>query len=117
MLAMVCSVLTVDDNPEILDAVSEYLKALNYEVDTATCAGEALAIIRKGWVPQVLVSDIVMPGAVDGVELAKMVRESYPSTGILLMTGWSPDQDHGFPCLAKPFSLNEVHNWITSFLK
>lgn len=114
---MPCSVLAVDDNSEILDAVSEYLKEMDYDVDTASSAGEALTIIRTKRVPQVLVSDIVMPGTVDGVELAHIVQRTYPSTGILLMTGWSLDEEHGFPCLAKPFPLSEIHDWIMGFLK
>ncbi len=57
-----------------------------------------------------------MPGAIDGIELAKMVKQSHPHVGILLMTGWSYDNAHGFPVLTKPFNLNEVTDWIERFL-
>lgn len=113
---MVCSVLAVDDNPDILELVSEHLRNNAYEVDTAKSAAEALGIIRSGRVPQILVSDIVMPGTIDGVELAKIIQRTYPHVGILLMTGWSLDQDHNFTCLSKPFHLKEITDWITSFL-
>lgn len=113
---MICSVLAVDDNPEILDSVSGYLRTLDYGVETAASAPEALTIMREGRVPRVLVSDIVMPGTIDGVELARIVAKSYPETGILLMTGWSLDQDHSFHCLSKPFHLKEIDDWIKAFL-
>lgn len=113
---MICSVLAVDDNPDILELVGEYLRNNSYHVDTAKSAAEALGIIRGGNVPQVLVSDIVMPGTIDGVELAKIVRRTYPNVGIILMTGWSLDQDHEFTCLTKPFRLPELTERITAFL-
>ena len=112
---MVCSVLVVDDNPDILQLVSEYLLDNSYAVETAKSAAEALGVIRGGHVPQILISDIVMPGTIDGVELAKLVKKAHPEIGILLMTGWSLDQDHNFTCLSKPFHLPEITNWIEEF--
>jgi CheY-like chemotaxis protein len=110
------SVLAVDDNPDILMAVESHLMTLDYEVETATSAPEALNHIRNGNVPTVLFSDIVMPGAIDGIELAKIVRQQYPQVGILLMTGWSYDDAHGFPVLTKPFQLVQLTDWIGRFL-
>lgn len=110
------SVLAVDDNPDILFAVENHLLSCDFKVETATNGPEALNIIREGRVPDVVFTDIVMPGSIDGIELAKMVKRSHPQVGILLMTGWSYDNAHGFPVLTKPFQLSELTDWIDRFL-
>jgi CheY-like chemotaxis protein len=111
------SILAVDDNPEILMTVENFLLGYEYDVRTACNAPEALSEIRNGFIPTILFSDIVMPGAIDGIELARIVNRSHPEVGILLMTGWSYDNDHGFPVLTKPFQLSEVSDWIEDFVK
>lgn len=111
----VASILIVEDNPVALCNLTEYLKEDGYHIRQATNAPEALGILRGGYTPTVMVSDIVMPGAIDGIELARIVRQSYPSIGILLMTGWSYSDDHNFPVLTKPFSLSEVSSWVVNF--
>lgn len=109
-------VLAVDDNPDILVAVENHLLAFDYDVETASTAPEALGIIRQGRLPDILLSDIVMPGAIDGIELARIVRQDYQGVGIVLMTGWSYDNAHGFPVLTKPFQLSELTDWIGKYL-
>ena len=109
-------ILAVDDNPDILVTVENFLLSYEFEVETATNAPEALGIIRSGSVPTILFTDIVMPGAIDGIELARIVKQSHPRVGILLMTGWSYDNAHGFPVLLKPFELRELGEWVKDFL-
>lgn len=109
-------VLVVDDNPDILMTVEGFLADHSYVVTTASSAHEAIRIIRDGAVPDILVSDIVMPGPLDGIGLANIVKTEHPSVGVLLMTGWSYDDGHGFPVLNKPFQLKDITAWIDEFL-
>jgi CheY-like chemotaxis protein len=110
-------ILAVDDNPAILMTVENFLVVFDYEVKTATNAPDALGIIRDGSIPAILFSDIVMPGAIDGIELARIVQKTHPDVGILLMTGWSYDNSHGFPVLTKPFQLSELSDWVGRFFE
>lgn len=105
-------ILAVDDNPAILMTVEGYLSSNGHVVKTAESAVEALGLIRNGHLPDILLTDIVMPGSIDGIGLAQIVRDQYPGVGILLMTGWSYDDEHGFPVLEKPFELPRLGQWV-----
>lgn len=108
-------ILIADDNPHILLWVEDHLKQMQYIVDTASNAAQALRVIQSGRIPRLLISDIIMPGPIDGLELARIVKKRYPTMGILLMTGWS-DCEHEFACLQKPFELSQVTDFIKDFV-
>jgi len=81
-------VLVVDDEPLIVQYVQRVLLPANYRVLTATDAEEAWTIfahreVRIG----LLLTDIVMPGSMDGFELAAKVQKTEPALPILFMTG------------------------------
>lgn len=109
-------ILAVDDNPAILMTVESYLSTLGHTIWTADSAVEALKVIRGDALPQIVLTDIVMPGSIDGIGLAQIVRDSYPDIGVLLMTGWSYDDEHGFPVLEKPFELPVLGQWVDAYL-
>ncbi|WP_421683717.1 response regulator [Stutzerimonas urumqiensis] len=103
-------VLLVDDDAEVRDVVAPMLEALGYQVDVASDAESALGRLEAANEPaiDVLFSDIVMPGRMDGVGLAQTVRERYPGVPILLATGYTEraPAEHGFRVLAKPFDID-----------
>lgn len=101
------SVLIVDDNIDLAHLAEDFLSTHGL---TATCAesgDEALSLLRNDLVPDLLFSDIVMPG-LSGYTLAKLVRIEFPGVRILLTTGWKlPEQDE-FDILLKPYKLEEL---------
>jgi len=66
-----------------------------------------------------VLSDVIMPGGISGVELARKVRERYPELPILLITGYSEQASagHGFPVLQKPYEMSALAGAIGEVLK
>jgi PAS domain S-box-containing protein len=104
------TVLLVEDNPEVANASASLLEELGYNVRWASDAVSALAELEKDDI-DIVCSDIVMPGKMDGVGLAKAIREKRPKLPILLMTGFSAaakEISSQFPVLRKPYQLHEL---------
>ena len=83
------------------------LSELGFESVVAHSAKEALERLAGGDKPKLVFSDIVMPGGISGIELARKVRDRFPELPILLTTGYSEQVGgtHGFPVLQKPYEL------------
>jgi PAS domain S-box-containing protein len=104
------TVLLVEDNPDVAVASTGLLEQLGYRVRWASDAAAALAELEKDNI-DIVVSDIVMPGKMDGVCLAKTIRATRPKLPVLLMTGYSPTAKEigsQFPVLRKPYQLHEL---------
>ncbi len=104
------TVLLVEDNPEVATVSTNLLEQLGYVVRWATNASAALAELEKDGI-DIVFSDVVMPGKMDGIALAKTIREKKPEIPILLVTGYSSStKDIGsqFPILRKPYQLHEL---------
>jgi PAS domain S-box-containing protein len=104
------TVLLVEDNPEVAVASTALLEQLGYTVRWAPDAASALAEIERDGV-DIVFTDVVMPGKMDGVGLAKTLRERNPKLPILLMTGYSEAAKEiglQFPILRKPYQLHEL---------
>jgi len=80
------SLLIVDDEQEIRDLLSRNFRMLGYTVKTSADGVEALECLAKGPV-DVVVSDIMMP-RMDGVSLLREVRNQYPMTHVVMITGY-----------------------------
>jgi two-component system, NtrC family, sensor kinase len=103
------TVLLVEDNPEVAEVATAYLRQLGYTVKPVASAREALDALGRDSGIDLVFSDILMPGGINGLELAKTIRERYPAMPVLLCTGYSSSaQDavrDGFVVLQKPFDL------------
>jgi PAS domain S-box-containing protein len=103
-------VLVVEDNPDVTDVTVNMLEQLGYAVDAVGDAAAALDRLARHEY-ELVVADIVMPGEMDGVKLAEMLRERNPDLPVLLVTGYSEALRHGtreFTVLRKPFELSEL---------
>jgi PAS domain S-box-containing protein len=98
------TVLLVDDEDYVRAATADMLSELAFDVHEAASAEAALAVLESGLRPDVLVTDHMMPG-MSGVELAYNVRARFPSTRILIISGFAEVDglDPTLPRLAKPF--------------
>jgi signal transduction histidine kinase/CheY-like chemotaxis protein len=105
-----CSVLFVDDDALIREMMVPALGERGYRVRVAATGDEALAALAGGLAVDVIMSDIVMPGAVDGIELARQVRARFPATAVVLATGYSDKRiDVGaVRTLAKPYGVDDA---------
>jgi response regulator RpfG family c-di-GMP phosphodiesterase len=84
------SILCVDDEPRIVDSLAVHLRR-DYQVFAANGGTSALQMLKEKGAPAVIVSDMRMPG-MDGATLLKHVRQLYPETTRILLTG-EPGRD------------------------
>jgi len=92
---------------------------LGFEPNVVHSAREALDLLAGGERPKLIFSDIVMPGGISGIELARKVRDRFPELPILLTTGYSEEVggSHGFPVLQKPYELEALAKALGNLLK
>jgi signal transduction histidine kinase len=100
-------ILLVEDDATVLALTLDMLSGLGYQVKTATNAAEALEVIHSGEPIDLLFTDVVMPGGVSGVSLARTARELRPGLRVLLTSGFVGEgaviEDAEFPLLDKPY--------------
>jgi PAS domain S-box-containing protein len=104
------TILLVEDNPDVAAASAGLLEQLGYAVRWVSNAEAALAEI-DGEEIDLVFSDIVMPGKMDGLALAQTIRGKYPRLPILLATGYSDTLRRtslGFQILKKPYEIHEL---------
>jgi CheY-like chemotaxis protein len=104
------TILLVEDNPDVAAATAGLLEQLGYAVRWVSNAEEALAEIDGDGI-DLIFSDIVMPGKMDGLALAQAIREKYPRLPVLLATGYSDalrKTSLGFQILRKPYEIHEL---------
>jgi len=103
-------VLLVEDNPELADVTASLLDSLGCRVLRARSPEEALDLVGENRVLDVVLSDVVMPGDMDGIALARTLRERRPRLPVVLISGFSNAllDGHGFPVLAKPCTPEEL---------
>jgi CheY-like chemotaxis protein len=108
------TVLLVEDNPDVASVSASLLEQLGYTVRRVPDAAAALRDVELCNVDLVF-SDIVMPGKIDGLTLARRLREIRPELPILLATGYS-DAAAGvrgdFPILRKPYEIHQLSQAI-----
>jgi CheY-like chemotaxis protein len=85
------SILVVEDNDQVRQHVAAQLVGLGYQVKEAASAAEALAILDSGWSIDLLFTDVVMPGGMNGKQLADAVRLRQPALKILFTSGYTED--------------------------
>jgi PAS domain S-box-containing protein len=113
------TVLLVDDNPDVATVSASLLEQLGYTVLKVADAEAALREIERDGIDLVF-SDIVMPGKMDGLGLARHLRETRPGLPILLATGYSDAavSVHGdFPILRKPYEIHQLSEAISKLPK
>ncbi|MDZ4689716.1 PAS domain S-box protein [Terricaulis sp.] len=109
------NVLVVEDDPFVRSHAVTSLEGLGYRVSFAANGREALDLLHHGARPQLLFTDIVMPGGVSGWELAQRAREIAPSLRVLFTSGYPSETltsrghiDAKARLLPKPYRVSEL---------
>jgi two-component system, NtrC family, sensor kinase len=114
-------ILLVEDNAEIAEVSRSNLEELGYRVLHAPNADVALDIVERDRTIDLVFSDIVMPGPMSGLDLARRLRELRPGLPIVLTTGYSSALQsaapEGFTLLTKPYDLASLHRVIEETLR
>lgn len=103
-------ILLVEDDPLIREFVVEALREAGYQVVHASTGEEALDWCRRQFA-DVLITDVMLPGKIDGWQIAERCREHDPSLPVIYASGFSPTQPRPVPrsrSLTKPFSPDEI---------
>ena len=108
-------VLLVEDDAAVRDTVKTMLSSLGYKVATAPNGLEALALLERGPPPDLLLTDVVMPGGIDGIELARQARTRHPGISVVLASGYNhglnsgeQSPEPGIRLIGKPFRVMEL---------
>ena len=115
-------VMVVDDEILLRSAVADYLRISGYAVVEAANAAEAIAVLASGEPVDLVFSDIRMPGAMDGLALARWVYQRYPGVQVMLTSGDSGDPRTAELVaaglfLSKPYRFAEAANRIRTLLE
>ena len=88
--AAATTILVVDDEFFVRLDIAEVLRNASFRVIEAGNADEALAVLNSGYSIDAIVTDIRMPGSIDGIDLAARVRSAWPHMKIIVVTSYSP---------------------------
>ena len=115
-LKVPCWLLFVEDDLLVVQVVVPALEAAGFSVLHARGADEALAMLRGGARFDLVFSDIMMPGSVDGLALAQLLARDWPQLPVVLTSAFAADisQLPGIPVVAKPYS---IHTLVTSLVE
>jgi CheY-like chemotaxis protein len=108
-------VLIVDDSADVAEVTSSLFEDLGYATVYRESADAALKLLADGAKIDLVFSDIVMPGTIDGVGLASEIKSHYPNLPVILTTGYS-DAARTAPAhlriLRKPFDSDALKGFI-----
>jgi nitrogen-specific signal transduction histidine kinase/ActR/RegA family two-component response regulator len=108
-------ILIVEDDALVRSYVTAQIQSFGYRTRSATNAAEALALISDGLAFDLLFTDIIMPGQMNGRELAEEAGKRRPGLKVLFTSGFTEDAvinagrlDSGIHLLAKPYRVADL---------
>jgi signal transduction histidine kinase/ActR/RegA family two-component response regulator len=118
-------ILVVEDDPLVRQQAVMQLRTLGYDVEQAASGSEALEVLSRGKEIDLLFTDIMMPGGLDGVELAARARELQPRLPVVFTSGFAESavvhegrvKEEGMALLIKPYRRQELADTILEALE
>ncbi|MGU3494194.1 response regulator [Xanthobacteraceae bacterium A53D] len=111
--------LVVEDDQLIMMVTADLLEYEGFRVVCASNAEEAIHMLESGAEVQMMITDVNMPGSMDGLDLAALVSIQWPSVGIVVTSGQARPSTAQLPrlarFLAKPYSNNDLIAVLRSF--
>ena len=114
------TILVVEDNAEVAAVTASLVEQLGYQTLRAENAADALNRLQRGDKIDLVFSDVVMPGGMNGMALAQAIGNRYPQIPVLLTSGYSDvvqTAESQFPILRKPFQLPALDKAIREALE
>jgi CheY-like chemotaxis protein len=106
-------VLIVDDDPAVRMLVTEVLEELGYAAVEAADGNAGLRVLQSNARIDLLITDVGLPGGMNGRQIADAARTSRPDLKVLFITGYAENAvlshghlEHGMHVLTKPFSMD-----------
>ena len=103
-------ILVVEDDEDVAAVAKNMLKLIGYRADHVRDGATALAVLLSGQRFDAVFSDIIMPGGMSGLDLARKVRQHFPGLPVLLCSGYARATGEvfreGFDIIAKPYSAD-----------
>ena len=111
-------ILVVEDEALVRALIAEELRLAGFSVIEADRADDALTYINAGDQVDLVFSDIQTPGSLDGLQLAEIVRDSYPDMPVILTSGNAPPRHVGIveAFVPKPYDLTQIIALMTAIL-
>src|SRR3954452_6538331 len=109
------TVLVVDDSADVAEVTASLFEHLGYDTIYGDSAEAALKLLDAGTKIDLVFSDIVMPGTIDGVGLAREIRSRWPNLPVVLTTGYSAAAEaapSNLRILRKPFDIEALRDAI-----
>ncbi|MBV8506628.1 MAG: PAS domain-containing protein, partial [Alphaproteobacteria bacterium] len=116
------TILVVEDQPDVLEVIQMFLDGLDYRILTATDGVAARKLLESDEAIDLLLTDVVMPNGVSGLDLAKDARRLRQDLKIVLLSGYLRDIDNrpggltGLMFLEKPFRQTELADKLAAAL-
>ena len=117
------TILVVDDEEALLELAREILEELDYRVLTASNGKQALQVLANEPEIALLLSDVLMPGGINGYELAESAMECYPDLKVLLASGYTSRSERhkgqarfSANMLTKPYNLSALAQGVRQLL-
>ena len=112
-------ILVVEDNPDVRAVTLDLLEQLNYRTHAVDSAQAALDRLRTDSSIDLVFTDVILPGGMDGVGLAAQIRKRHPAIPVVLTSGYAkalatPSPD--LPILRKPYQIAALGEIIRSNL-
>lgn len=106
------SILIVEDEALLRFDLVDFFEAAGWRVFEAEHADQAIAILERESAIRVVLTDVNMPGAMDGLKLAHVVRDRFPPTALFIVSGEQKLTDSDLPerasFLPKPFDPHRL---------
>jgi two-component system, response regulator PdtaR len=110
------AVLIVDDEPLVREVSVAQLEDAGYEVLEAASADEAICVLESGQSVGVVFTDVHMPGALDGLDLARLVHQRWPAIKLIVTSGRAELCQADIPAegrlILKPYSLSQMSELV-----
>jgi PAS domain S-box-containing protein len=112
------TILVVEDNPDVKAVAITLLEQLNYRAVAVDNACAALKFLSDGTPVDLVFSDVMLPGELDGLALAEAINRNYPKIPVLLTSGYAKalTTRHGLPILRKPYQIAALAEAVRSTL-
>jgi PAS domain S-box-containing protein len=113
------TILVVEDNPDVKAVAVTLLEQLNYRTIAVDDAKTALSFLSNGQPVDLVFSDVMLPGDLDGLGLAEAISKRHPRLPILLTSGYAKALTgrHDLPILRKPYQISALAEAIRSTIE